>query len=469
MYRSLLFVLLVSGMAISGNAQVDSALFSYQEFMGYVRNYHPITLQADLKVEQAENKVTQNRGQLDPKLYSNFNEKDFDDKIYYNVWESGLKIPTWFGADLFVGYKANQGDYLNPERNVPAVGQVAVGASMPLLKNLIFNDRRAAIDQARLMQESSELERQKMVNALLFEATSVYWNWVYAHAAWRINAESVDAARTRYNAVRTSYFRGDKPAIDTVESLIQLQTRQFNTQEAYLAFVNASLLLSNFLWYENQTPLELEPTTVPPMPQRADLPVVSQDSLQSFINQAALLHPELNQISLFIRNLDIQRKLNVNNILPELSVDYQLLSSQLNNFEGYSNSLNWSNYQAGITFSVPLFLRKERGYLNEVKAKIEETESKRELKLRQIGNKIEASNNKLNNLAQQIDLFTQTYLNYETLYNAELRRFQIGESTLFLVNRREIKAIEARLKLAELLSKYQVAYQEVWYSGGALR
>jgi outer membrane protein TolC len=165
----------------------------------------------------------------------------------------------------------------------------------------------------------------------------------------------------------------------------------------------------------------------------------------------------------------VQRRLSANNLLPELTVDYNLLSSQLNTFDSYANSLDWANYQVGLTFSIPLFLRKERGYLNQVKAKIDETASKRDQKVRQIENKILASSNKLDNLAQQINLFSQTYQNYETLYNAELRRFQIGESTLFLVNRREIKAIEARLKLAELLVKYQVAYQEIWFSGGALQ
>jgi outer membrane protein TolC len=456
-------------LACGASAQVDSTIFTYEEYMSYVRAYHPVLVQADLRVQQAEDAVMQSRGQLDPKLYSNFDEKDFDSKIYFDVWESGLKIPTWFGADFMIGYKSNQGDFLNPERNIPEVGQLAIGASMPLLRNLVYNDRRAAITQARVMQQSTEEMRRLMINDLFFEATQVYWNWVNTHAAWRINAESVKAAQVRFEAVRTSFFRGDKPAIDTVESLIQLQIRMFNTQEAYLDYINAGLALSNYLWYENQTPLELQETTFPPMPNKVELPAIVQDSLNTFIQRAAPLHPEVNQINLFITNLDVQRRLSANNLLPELTVDYNLLSSQLNTFDSYANSLDWANYQVGLTFSIPLFLRKERGYLNQVKAKIDETASKRDQKVRQIENKILASSNKLDNLAQQINLFSQTYQNYETLYNAELRRFQIGESTLFLVNRREIKAIEARLKLAELLVKYQVAYQEIWFSGGALQ
>ena len=170
-----------------------------------------------------------------------------------------------------------------------------------------------------------------------------------------------------------------------------------------------------------------------------------------------------------MNNLEIQRKLQANNLLPELTVDYSLLSGSLNSWENYANSLDWSNYKLGVSFSVPLFLRKERGYLNQVRAKIDETASKRDLKVRQVQNKIRASSNELDNLAKQVILYNQSYQNYEQLYQAELRKFQIGESTLFLVNSREIKAIEARLKRAELLTKYQTAYQGVWYSGGVLR
>jgi outer membrane protein TolC len=456
--------------ALQGHAQqVDSTVFSYDAFIGYVRQFHPVIVQANLRVDQAENAVTQNQGLLDPKLYSDFNRKDFTGKQYYAVWESGLKIPTWFGADFKVGYERNTGEFLNPEQTVGTDGQMAIGVSVPLLRNLVYNDRRVAIQQAQIIQAASEQERAQAVNDLLYEATKVYWYWVNTHAAWRINAESVTAAQTRFEAVRTSFFRGDKPAVDTLESLIQLQTRLFNAQESYLAFQNASLVLSNFLWYENQTPLELQETTTPPLPDYFELPVMMPDTLTKLIDQAAFNHPEVTQINLAVNNLEIQRKLQANNLLPELTVDYSLLSGSLGSWENYANSLDWTNYKLGVSFSVPLFLRKERGYLNQVRAKIDETASKRELKVRQVQNKIRASANELDNLAKQVVLYNQTYQNYEQLYQVELRKFQIGESTLFLVNSREIKAIEARIKRAELLAKYQIAYQGVWYSGGVLQ
>lgn len=453
----------------TGAQPADSVLFSFQDFLGYVRNYHPIVVQAGLKVQQAESAIMVNRGSLDPKLYGSVNQKEFSEKTYYSLWESGLKVPTWFGADFKVAYEQNTGDYLNPERTVPEDGQLAVGVSVPLLRNLVYNDRRVAIQQAKLMQAATEQERLQIVNDLLYEASKAYWYWQNAFAAWRINAESVAAAQTRFEAVRTSFFRGEKPAVDTLESLIQLQNRIFNTQEARLGFQNASLVLSNFLWFENQTPIEIREGTFPPLITGTDLPILLPDTLNRLLAGVPQNHPELGQMEVAINSLGLQRKLQINNMLPELTVDYSLLSGSLTNFENYTGSLNATNYKVGINFSVPLYLRKDRGYLQIVNAKISETESKRDLKVRQIQNKVRAADNQLSTLAGQVVLYNQTYQNYESLLNAELRKFGMGESTLFLVNSREQKAIEARLKRAELIAKYQIAYQSIWYSAGALR
>ncbi len=447
----------------------DSMVFSYDDFMNFVRNYHPVVAQTNLRLQSADQQIMQNRGALDPKLYSDFNNKAFDGTNYYNKWKSGLKIPTWFGADFNVGFAQSSGDYLNPENTLPPDGQIEVGVSVPLLQNLVYNNRRVAIQQAQLLQQSTEQEQRATINNLLFEATTVYWYWVETYAMLRIHIESVETAKTRFNAVKSNYANGYKPAIDTLEALIQVQNRQLNAQEAQVAFTNASLVLSNYLWYENQVPLELQAGLVPPLPQAVPLPVVTTDSIQKYQTSASGFHPEVAQLNLIITGMQLQQKLYANNLLPELTVDYTLLSGNANTWENASNGLGLENYKLGVSFVMPLFLRKERSYLNTMRIKTDETSLKLDLKQREIGNKIEAAYNKFDNLSGQLVLYTQTVQNYQQLYLAEVRRFGMGESTLFLVNSREQSTIEARLKLTQMLAKYHVSYHGIWFSGGTLR
>ncbi len=75
-----------------------------------------------------------------------------------------------------------------------------------------------------------------------------------------------------------------------------------------------------------------------------------------------------------------------------------------------------------------------------------------------IQNKIKAFQVEIDNLFEQISLFRQAIENYKGLVYGEQRKFEEGESSLFLVNSRENKLIDAEVKLVELLGKYQKAH-----------
>ena len=69
-------------------------------------------------------------------------------------------------------------------------------------------------------------------------------------------------------------------------------------------------------------------------------------------------------------------------------------------------------------------------------------------------------------MTKQISLYTQAVNNYQQLLALEYTRFELGESTFFLINSRELKYLEAQIKLAKLLSDYRIAIANAnWASG----
>jgi outer membrane protein TolC len=72
----------------------------------------------------------------------------------------------------------------------------------------------------------------------------------------------------------------------------------------------------------------------------------------------------------------------------------------------------------------------------------------------QILNKINAIKRELDSYLRQNDLTRIMVEDYETLVKAEERKFNLGESSLFLVNTRESKLIDAKLKAIELENQY---------------
>jgi hypothetical protein len=60
------------------------------------------------------------------------------------------------------------------------------------------------------------------------------------------------------------------------------------------------------------------------------------------------------------------------------------------------------------------------------------------------------------------------FTNYRSLFLAELAKFELGESSVFLVNAREVKLIESELKLYEIIGKYNKAYYGLMQATGRL-
>jgi outer membrane protein TolC len=86
--------------------------------------------------------------------------------------------------------------------------------------------------------------------------------------------------------------------------------------------------------------------------------------------------------------------------------------------------------------------------------KITETKLQQYQKIQQLENKIKSYYNELAALKTQVSLYEKAVQNYNTLLKGEETRLLNGESSLFLVNNRESKTLEALQKLTELKVKY---------------
>ena len=83
----------------------------------------------------------------------------------------------------------------------------------------------------------------------------------------------------------------------------------------------------------------------------------------------------------------------------------------------------------------------------------QQEEEAKQVKL-EIENKIKKYYAELIALKNQQLLTNNSVTNAKKLLDAEIQRFEIGESSLFLVNSRELKYIEVLLKSYELKSKF---------------
>jgi len=438
---------------ISFSGVSQSKVFNLESFLQLVEEQHPLAKQAKLQIDKGSATLRMSRGGFDPYLNGNINQKYFDDKQYYSLIGGGLKIPTWYGLELKAGYEQNQGLFLNPEDVNPSNGLVYSGISASLAQGLFIDKRRAILQQAKLFNEYSTFEQQKLLNNLFYDAINQYWQWVSAWNKYQIFEETVQLSRERLNAVKRNFELGEEPAIDTLEAYIQVQNQQLSKEQYLLLYQNETLTLSNYLWFENNIPLEITDSLVPPSISTMDFSnAPNNDSLNAIINNIEDIHPELKLYEFKLNYLDIERKLKAEALKPTLNVNYNFLTEPIGT--NVLGNINTEDYKWGVNFSFPIFLREERGNLKLTQLKIQETNFEFEVKKLEFKNKLRQYINEQSNYQKQIELYNQIIQNYTKLYEAEKQKFTVGESSLFIINTRETFLANAKIKQVDLYNSY---------------
>ncbi len=452
---------------VSANAQDSLKTLSASQLMEIVKQFHPVARQADIFIEKAKTDVTIARGMFDPVLKNDWAQKTFDGTDYYYYNRPELSIPTWYGIEVSAGLEYLSGNRTDP---VETKGQTSyIGISVPLAKNLIIDKRRAALQTAKIFRNASAIEKRNILNNLLLDAMNSYWNWVRQYQVFNILTDAVKVNEKRVELVKTTFRLGDRPAIDTIEALTQLQSFELQKSQAWLDYQNAGLELSVFLWSSGTLPVNLPATIIPGddlgVNKIAAAPV---PELNNLIDAALKNHPELLIYNYKIDVLQVDKKLKFQELLPALNFRYNQLGKGYDVLKNVSAPLFENNFQYGISFGIPLRLSQGRGEYRKAKLKITETTLQQKQKALQVENKVKSYFNELLTLKSQVALQEKALNNFQALQRGEEIRFQAGESSLFLINARENKTLEALQKLQELKAKYYKTENALQWAAGIL-
>lgn len=437
------------------NAQ-DTILLDFDSYLNQVRRFHPVAKQAQILEDMGTAGLQSSRGGFDPKILVDYGSKEFDGKTYYDRLNAAFKIPTWYGVEFKGQFEQNEGDYLNPAESVPSDGLYSAGVSVSLARGLWTNERMATLRKARYFEQQSKADRDLQINQILFNASEAYFYWIKAYQDEQVYRRFQDNAGIRLEGIRQSALAGEIAAIDTVEARIALDNRTLSLEQARVKLREAVLNLSNFLWTENAVPLELRETVVPELRPAVAVGLQLPNPNADIFDPEK--HPKLQSLEFKIKGLEVDKRLKINQLLPEINLEYNFLTE----IPDRITSFDTQQYKGGLTFRMPLFLRKERGALQMAQLKLED--AKLEFNNTELGirNKIETIQFEMSSLNRQSDLIKEIVVNYERLLEAEDRKFGFGESSLFLINSRERALIDARLKANEVQNKYLMVHAKLF-------
>ncbi|MFL9845524.1 TolC family protein [Flavobacterium rhizosphaerae] len=457
LFKYVFITLLIMFCAATATAQefVEGEL-SLNEYLGYVKKYHPIVRQANLKISRAQAELMAARGGFDPKIEVDYNEKQFKETEYYSLLNSSFKIPTWYGIEIKAAFDNSEGVYVNPQNKTPNAGLTSLGLTVPVGNGLFINDRMADVQKGKLQLSLSEAERKLAATEVLYDAAKAYFEWKKTYTEMRMYEDYLGYASERYAGVLQLIELGDSPRIDSVESGITVKTRRLNFENAKLKYTKARLNLANYLWIEN-VPVEPADTMYPEENLAATITETLQTNKLLFEPGNLEEHPKIQSLQTKLDILEVDRRLKANKLLPKLEVGYHYLSEP-----SYFDNYRFNDYKVSAYFSFPIFLRKERGNLQVAKFKIQDAQYELGQQQLQLQNKIRAQQTEIESLMQQKEMAGALVADYDVMLKSEVELFSYGESSIFLINSRENKLVEAMLKQIDLENKYFISNAELF-------
>jgi outer membrane protein TolC len=288
---------------------------------------------------------------------------------------------------------------------------------------------------------------------------------------YQIIKRNVAVNNVRFELIKKGFENGERPAIDTIEALTQLQTFMNLEIQQKMLFQNTTLLLSVYLWSQNQTPYTLPAQVVPQKGWEAESRIQKANvALSPLLDAGLVSHPELMIYEKKYDFLKVERKLKFQELLPKVDLNYHLIGKS-DQFGKTLSNANWmdNNYRFGLKIDVPLRLSLGRGEYQQANLKLNALAINQTQKAWQIEMKIKSYFNEYVALQKMISIQSQNNSNFKILVNAEEKRLENGESSIFLINQRESKWLESQEKLIDLKCKFYKNIYALQWSAGILR
>jgi outer membrane protein TolC len=199
-------------------------------------------------------------------------------------------------------------------------------------------------------------------------------------------------------------------------------------------------------------PAEVTPATAPLSRGLADARVDAAG-----LARLAREHPLVRQARARWLQAEAQRRLTLTQVLPSASAEVSALAAgrSLGDLPPLSEAAD--DTKVGLALRVPLFARRELGRLRAAEDRTRQLAVERDRVMREVQLAAERALIELRAVEAQLDGQARLLTASEALLSAEQRRFDIGESSLLIVNLRERAVLDERLRLAQLEARRATA------------
>ena len=434
-------------LTLLGHPSICAPLLLEEVFQS-TEDSHPLLLAAIQEHFIARGNVLEAHGAFDTKLTVSSKTNQFG---YYKNRSSrgGVSQPIQsLGGEFFGGYERGMGNFgpWEEDRLTLSRGEWSSGIRLPLLRNSRIDERRTDLLIARLSVELADATVRSQRLTLLEAAASTYWEWVSAGSKLGIATALLDLAEDRIAQVNELVDAGQLAEIEVAENQRAVMLRRRATVSAERDLQAARFNLSLFLRDADGNPRQVGRDQLPEFPEPEPVPAAQvEEDLRSAFQQ----RPEIAGLMVQLGRNGADLRLARNQLRPELD-----FVTEFGRDAGLgSPTKRGSEWIAGITLSSPAQRREAKGQVAIETAKQEQLMQKLLFARDRVEIEVRDAASALTLALQRLDLARAEAAIAQRLASAEMERFELGDSTLFIVNLREVAAATARIEAVNALTE----------------
>lgn len=410
-----------------------------------------------LEDDRAAAQVLDARGGFEPALVSGYEYKTQSGKDKLNVLRSGIKWPLNLPASptLKFDYRRGLGSSIDPSVKTSRVGETRFGFSFAPLGGFRTDKSRAALNKAQLAPRRADALQARKRNRLLLKASRAFWDWVKARQTLAVSRELLRLAERRQVLVTKEARAGEIPAVDSIDAARTTASRQATLEKARRTAREKRIKLATFLWDEDGSPASFRYA-----PPDLKLPAPVDTARRSAAVDTALARrPRLQVMDLKRQKTQIDQRLAQERLRPKVKLEAQAVS--------YTDSpLNISDVKVGFEVDQPFFFRDRRSDVEEAEIELRDLELKQDVARRTVRAEVESALTALSQAHRRAQSAQRNERLAEKLRQAEQRRFDEGQGTLFVLNKREQSLAKARKQfIAAKISALKARATYQWATG----
>lgn len=424
------------------------------EVLASVNQHYPEILAARQNVVKAHGELMSAWGAFDPSLQSQSRNLPMGG-YQSNSLDTEISLPTLTqGLRLFAGYRIGQGDYPVYYQNylTNSGGEYRAGFSLPLLRDGNIDRQRTELFNRKTMLQVRNQEVGALKLMVYQNTIHQYWRWVEAGVVLEIFQKLLQLAEERQDALARQAKLGDLAELSVTENQQIILQRQQLVVQARMELDKAAVALSIFYRSKDGKPVVPAPELLPKVTD-PNHGLISKTILRA--HHGVRRHPEIKRLHGLTKIADQERRLAQNTLLPQL--DALAFTSKQYGTDGYPLLIPQAA-QIGIRFLFPLYQREAKGKLISASSDLRRLSIEQRFVFEKLQNQLRQLSIGLRRLYKQHQLLANELIMALAVQRGEFKKFQSGDSSIFLVNQREQITTQTKLNLA----RTAIFWWETW-------